>query len=415
MYGNVDAALRFFIKYKGILETIGFKQCKTDPCVFVKRNDKGEVVILMATHVDDTLVSGRQKEIESFYREFENHLKIDRLGQVRKHLGVWWSFHVDSNEDLYLKAEMEDMRKAIIQKFEEVLGVPVGSYQTPASATQQLTKNGGEPVKRTEYQSILGQLLYYTTKIAPPMSNAVRELSSHMSNPSEEHWKAMERTVGYLKGHGRYEFTLRAPEQLRGIHIRDANYATCEETRRSVSGGVETLGGTIVGFSSKKQNVVSLSSAEAELISYVEGCQSARFLQQFLGEIIGYEPTAVIMEDNLGCIYLVKNQKTSSRTKHLAVRHLYGRDLYIQNKVLPTFVRSEENISDGLTKNQPAQLFVEHENVLLNGILPYRREDVEETLDLEASNNERSTYQDSVRIDSGQKDRRGHRGPDSPD
>ena len=83
--------------------------------------------------------------------------------------------------------------------------------------------------------------------------------------------------------------------------------------------------------------------------------------------------------------------------------------------VLPTFVRSEENISDGLTKNQPVQLFVEHENVLLNGMLPYRREDVEETLELEASNNERRTYQDSVRIDSGQKDRRGQMAIDSPD
>ena len=157
------------------------------------------------------------------------------------------------------------------------------------------------------------------------------------------------------------------------------------------------MGGTIVGFSSKKQSVVSLSSAEAELISYVEGCQSARFIQQFLGEMIGYEPTAVIMEDNLGCIYLIKNQKTSSRTKHLAVRHLFGRDLYIENKVIPAFVRSEENISDGLTKNQPAQLFVEHEKVLLNGILPYRREDVETALHVERNNTERRTDRDSIR------------------
>ena len=179
------------------------------------------------------------------------------------------------------------------------------------------------------------------------------------------------------------------------------------------------MGGTIIGFSSKKQNVVSLSSAEAELISYVEGCQNARFTQQFLGEIIGHEPTAVIMEDNLGCIYLVKNQKTSSRTKHLAVRHLFGRDLYIQNKVIPTFVRSEENISDGLTKNQSTQLFVEHEKVLLNGILPYRREDVEEVLRTEQNNTERRTDRrtddNSVRTYSGQADTSGQERTESPD
>jgi hypothetical protein len=248
---------------------------------------------------------------------------------------------------------------------------------------------------RTEYQSIIGQILYYTTKIAPAMAYAVRELSSHMSNPNEDHWKALGRAVGYLKGYAKYEFTLRAPEELRGIHIRDANYATCEETRRSISGGIETLGGTIVGFSSKKQNVVSLSSAEAELISYTEGCQNARFVQQLLNEIIGYEPTAVIFEDNLGCIFLIKNQKTSSRTKHLAVRHLFGRDLYIENKILPAFIRSEENISDGLTKNQAQQLFTEHENVMMNGIMPYRREDVEELLRLESKNTERDKKKDN--------------------
>jgi hypothetical protein len=111
-------------------------------------------------------------------------------------------------------------------------------------------------------------------------------------------------------------------------------------------------------------------------------------MQQFLNELIGEEPTAIVFEDNIGCIFLIKNQKTSSRTKHLAVRHLFGRDLYVDNKVIPAFVRSEENIGDGLTKNQPQQLFAEHEFVMLNGILPYRREDVEEVLRVELSNTE---------------------------
>ena len=43
MYGNVDAALRFFIKYKGILRTLGFTQCQIDPCVFIKRNEEGQI------------------------------------------------------------------------------------------------------------------------------------------------------------------------------------------------------------------------------------------------------------------------------------------------------------------------------------------------------------------------------------
>jgi hypothetical protein len=40
MYGNVDAALRFFIKYKEILKDLGMIRCETDPCVFYKCTSK---------------------------------------------------------------------------------------------------------------------------------------------------------------------------------------------------------------------------------------------------------------------------------------------------------------------------------------------------------------------------------------
>ena len=43
-----------------------------------------------------------------------------------------------------------------------------------------------------------------------------------------------------------------------------------------------------------------------------------------------------------------------------------------------------------MTKNQSEKLFTEHEQVLMNGILPYRREDVEEALRSEESNTERA-------------------------
>jgi hypothetical protein len=136
-------------------------------------------------------------------------------------------------------------------------------------------------------------------------------------------------------------------------------------------------------------NPLSLSSAEAELIAYSERCQAARFAQQLLGEILGKEQTAVVLEDNQGCIHLVKNQKTSTRTKHLDVRWLFCRDFYINGKILPVFVRTEENYADGCTKNQGEKLFAKHDSVLRGGIIPYRREDVEKALAMETSNTER--------------------------
>jgi hypothetical protein len=148
-------------------------------------------------------------------------------------------------------------------------------------------------------------LQYYQTKLGPTICNATRELSSHLHHPSEEHWKALGRLVGYLKGKNEFKLILRAPEELRGIHLCDSNYARCEETRRSVSGGIDTLGGCLLDWSSKKQQIVALSTCEAALISYTERTQSARFTQMLMRELTGYEPTAVIFEDNAGCIFLI--------------------------------------------------------------------------------------------------------------
>ena len=174
---------------------------------------------------------------------------------------------------------------------------------------------------------------------------------------------------------------LRAPEILNPVIIRDANYAQCEDTRKSISGGINTIGGCLIGHSSTKQPIVALSTTESELISYTSGAQDARFTQMLMGELIGVEPVAIIFEDNAGSICLLRNPKTGSRTKHIETRYLFGGQLFQQRKVMPCFVRSEENVADGLTKNQPEKLFSEHEEILMNGHLPCRREDVKKALE----------------------------------
>jgi hypothetical protein len=160
----------------------------------------------------------------------------------------------------------------------------------------------------------------------------------------------------------------------------DANYAKCEDTRRSISGGLNTIGGTVTNWYSKKQETVALSSSEAELNSYAMCCQEAIFQNMLLKELLNEEPkTAIIFEDNMGCIFLVKNQRVSSRTKHVDIKTHFVRDHYERGNVLPSFVRSESMMCDGMTKNQAEQLFRQHRNDIRLGNLSCRREDVRST------------------------------------
>jgi len=67
----------------------------------------------------------------------------------------------------------------------------------------------------------------------------------------------------------------------------------------------------LVGWSSKKQNTVSLSSCEAEYISHGEACQEAMFMNQLLDELLKGEMCTVVYGNNQGVLFLMKNWQVS--------------------------------------------------------------------------------------------------------
>ena len=83
-----------------------------------------------------------------------------------------------------------------------------------------------------------------------------------------------------------------------------------------------------------------------------------------------------MMEDNTGCIFLIRNQTTGQRTKHMDIKLHFVRELNEREEVVPVFERSESNEADGMTKNQPEKLFSVHSARLRYGGLSCRREDV---------------------------------------
>ena len=84
-----------------------------------------------------------------------------------------------------------------------------------------------------------------------------------MIHPGPEHWKALRRLIGYLKGKYTKHIVITKPKVLRAVVFCDSNYATYKETRNSVSGLFATLGRTLLTHLSKTQNNVTLRRTEA--------------------------------------------------------------------------------------------------------------------------------------------------------
>ena len=56
------------------------------------------------------------------------------------------------------------------------------------------------------------------------------------------------------------------------VGFSDSDYAGCKVDRKNTSGGCQFLGRSLVSWSSKKQNSVALSTAEAKYISARSYC-----------------------------------------------------------------------------------------------------------------------------------------------
>ena len=103
-----------------------------------------------------------------------------------------------------------------------------------------------------------------------------------------------------------------------------------------------------------------MSSTEAEYCALATGAQDAVFQTMLLEELTGMRLPAILLEDNTGAIFLVKNHQVGARTKHIDVRHHFIRELHEDGKLIVKYVESGSNEADMMTKNLAFALLVKH-------------------------------------------------------
>jgi len=106
---------------------------------------------------------------------------------------------------------------------------------------------------------------------------------------------------------GKIKLTLQPPNETRFIGLVDANFATDKDNKKSISGGIYTLGGCIVSWISKSQARSALSSTKAEYYAISLGCQELAFVRNIMRKLDMIKDPNYIVGDNTGALQLVKN------------------------------------------------------------------------------------------------------------
>ena len=110
------------------------------------------------------------------------------------------------------------------------------------------------------------------------------------------------------------------------------------------------LGRSLVSWSSKKQNSVALSTAEAEYIAAGSCCAQILYMMQTLLDYNVVLKKVPLLCDNESAVKLANNPVQHSRTKHIDVRHHFIRDHVAKGDILLEGVRTEDQLADIFTK-----------------------------------------------------------------
>lgn len=85
-----------------------------------------------------------------------------------------------------------------------------------------------------------------------------------MQRPREDHWLSALKVVRYLKGTVGQGVLFRTEDTFTVTCWCDPDWGVCPTSRHSLSGWIIQFGSSPITWNTKKQDVVSLSSTEAE-------------------------------------------------------------------------------------------------------------------------------------------------------
>lgn len=217
------------------------------------------------------------------------------------------------------------------------------------------------PVDKRRYQRLVGRLTYLA-HTRPEFAYALSIVSQFMHDPSEQHMNAVMHILRYLNSAPGKGMLFTKNGNLQDIDVyTDADWAGALDDRRSTSGYFTFMGGNLVTWRSKKQNVVARSSAEAEFRGLTLGLCEALWLKHFL-EDLGYSPRQPIQLycDNKAACDIAHNPVQHDRTKHVEVDKFFIKEK-LDAKILELpKIRSEDQLADMLTKAVSSKVFLKY-------------------------------------------------------
>ncbi|XP_058764751.1 uncharacterized mitochondrial protein AtMg00810-like [Vicia villosa] len=312
-----------------------------DHSVFYRHSAQGCIYLIV--YVDDIVITGSDHQgILQLRQHLSNQFQTKDLGKLRYFLRI----KVAQSKDGLVISQRE-YAMDILQETGLLNAKPA---DTPMDPSVKLLPNQGEPLSDPgRYRRLVGKLNYLTVT-RPDISFAVSVVSQFLNSPFQEHMDAVVRVLRYIKcapGKG-LVYEDKAHTQIVGYS--DADCAGSPIDRRSTSGYCVLVGGNLISWKSKKQNVVARSSAVAEYRAMAMATCELIWLKQLLKEL-QIEESMTLICDNQAALHIALNPVFHERTKHIEIDCHFVREKIESGEIVTSFVNSNDQLADVFTKS----------------------------------------------------------------
>lgn len=222
--------------------------------------------------------------------------------------------------------------------------------RTPMSTSVKISSDlAGKLVDQSLYRSMIRSLLYLTASL-PNIVFSVRVCAHFQANPKKSHLTTVKRIIRYVNDTLLYGIWYSRETNLVIVGYSDADWTENANDRKSTSGGCFYVGNNLVAWMSKKQASISLSTAEAEYLAAESCCTQLLWMKTLLGDYGFSQDTMIVTCDNTSAINISNYPIQHSRTKHIDIRYHFLRDLVESEVVSFSFIPTENQSADILTK-----------------------------------------------------------------
>lgn len=248
IYGLKQASRKWNETFTNVLLADGFTQSQSDITLFTKKTKTGFISLLV--YVDDiAIASNNATDLAALKKLMSQELKIKDLGPMRFFLGLEIAC---STKGISLCP-----RKYALNLLKDASLLACKPSSVPMDPYVKLSKESGVHLPSdTPYHELIGRLLYLTIT-RPDITFAVHNLSQLLQAPTDVHLLAAHRILRYLNGNLGLGLFYSANADCCLNAFADANWASCPDSQRSVSGFSVYLGTSLVAWKYRKQNVVS--------------------------------------------------------------------------------------------------------------------------------------------------------------